>query len=62
MRIGDVDPERPPRPRGERQPCGECSRLVLALADRIHAAHEVLARLAERRVVVLTERDSCPLG
>lgn len=37
-------------------------RLALALADRIHAAHEVLARLAERRAVVISERDSCPLG
>ena len=37
-------------------------RLIFALADRIHAAHEVLARLAERRAVVLTERDYCPLA
>jgi hypothetical protein len=36
-------------------------RRILALADRIHAAHEVLARRAERRAVVLTERDYCPL-
>jgi hypothetical protein len=36
--------------------------LILALADRIHAAHEALGRLAERRAVVLTERDYCPLA
>ena len=35
---------------------------TLALADRIYAAHEVLGRLAERRAVVISERDSCPLG
>lgn len=30
---------------------------ALAAADRIYAAHEVLGRLAERRVVVLSEAD-----
>lgn len=34
---------------------------VLALADRIYAAHEVLGNRAERRAVVLTEVDACPL-
>ncbi len=32
-------------------------RFALAAADHIYAAHEVLARLAERRVVVLSEAD-----
>ena len=35
---------------------------VLALADRIYAAHEVLGNRAERRAVVLTEVDACPLS
>lgn len=35
--------------------------VILALADRILAAHEVLANRAEKRTVVLTERDYCPL-
>lgn len=35
---------------------------VLALADRILAAHEVLARRAERRAWDGTEADYCPLG
>lgn len=34
---------------------------VLALANRIYAAHEVLGRRAERREVVISEVDSCPL-
>lgn len=34
---------------------------VLALADRILRAHDVLAHLAERREVVLSEVDYCPL-
>lgn len=32
-------------------------RLVLRLAERIFAAHEVIGRKAERREWVLTERD-----
>lgn len=43
-------------------PTDEQRRLQLALADRIFAAHEVPGRLAERRAVVISERDSCPLG
>lgn len=35
---------------------------VLALADRIYRAHEILARRAERAEVVITETDYCPLG
>lgn len=47
--------------------CYSCSAgsergLVLALADRIYACHEILAHKAERRAVVLTERDACPLN
>ena len=37
-------------------------RLVESMANRILAAHEVLANRAERRAVVLTENDYCPLG
>jgi hypothetical protein len=40
----------------------ELREFVLALADRILRAHDVLANLAERRAVVLTEADYCPLG
>lgn len=34
---------------------------IIALCNRILAAHEVLARRAERREWVLTEADYCPL-
>ena len=35
---------------------------IRELADRIFRAHEILGRRAERRAVVLTETDYCPLG
>lgn len=35
---------------------------ILALAERIFLAHEIIGRRAERRTVVLTEVDYCPLG
>lgn len=35
----------------------ELERLNLALADRIHAAHEILAHKAEKRPVRITETD-----
>ncbi len=34
---------------------------ILSLCARILAAHEVLARRAERRLVVVSEVDYCPV-
>lgn len=52
----------PNRVEADFQPQVASPRFVLALADRILAAHEVLAHRAERRQWVLTETDYCPLG
>lgn len=41
---------------------GAARRFTLAAADRIFAAHEVLGRIAERRVVMPTETDHHPEG
>ncbi len=40
----------------------ELKAFVLRLCERIHAAHEIIGRRAERREVRLTETDNCPLG
>lgn len=34
-----------------------CEQWMLALAERIFAAHEIIGRRAERRIVVITETD-----
>jgi hypothetical protein len=51
----------PKRVEPDFQPTVASPKFVLALADRIFAAHEVLANRAERREVVISEADSCPL-
>lgn len=55
-------PFRPKRAEPDFHPQVAPPAFVLALADRILAAHEVIGRQAEKREWAVTEHDSCPLG